>query len=203
MFIPGILLYEALTSERVKRLLTRRGEIGAILLFVASLAFTFAFQIRREVFGFLPAANAGNTVLPGITTYQGPYRVIVLGVSCFCFGLYCFGFEGFLKRAFSWRPICYLGNMSYSYYLFHGLTLKVLSVVAFAIIAPQGRSPLLLWLLLPACFAVTWVTSTLLFALVEKPFSLENISLPAYFGVLWAHLRGAALWRVPPIKAEP
>ncbi len=203
MFISGILLYEALTSERLKRALTRRGEIGATVLLVASLVFTFAYQVRREVFAFLPDANAGNTVLPGITTYQGPYKVIALGISGFCFGLYCFGFEGFLKRAFSWRPIRYLGNMSYSYFLFHGVTLKVLSVVAFAIIAPHGRSPLLLCLLLPACFAITWVTSTFLFALVEKPLSLERLSLPAYIGMLWAQVRRLAVQRAPLIKAEP
>jgi peptidoglycan/LPS O-acetylase OafA/YrhL len=203
MFISGILLYEALSSERLKRALTRRGEIGAILLFVASLVFTFAFQVRKEVFGFLPDANAGNTVLPGITTYQGPYKVIALGVSCFCFGLYCFGFEGFLKRAFSWRPIRYLGNMSYSYFLFHGVTLKALSVVAFTIIAPNGRLPLLLCLLLPICFAITWVTSTLLFALVEKPLSLERLPLSAYIRVLRANVQRLAVWRVRPIKAEP
>jgi hypothetical protein len=49
---------------------------------------------------------------------------------------------------------------------------------------------------------VTWVTSTLLFALVEKPLSLERLSLPAYIGLLWTHVRRAAVWRVRLIKAE-
>jgi peptidoglycan/LPS O-acetylase OafA/YrhL len=141
---------------------------------------------REAWVSFLPALHAGNTVLPGITTYQGPYKVIALGLSCFCFALYCFGFRGSLARAFSWRPIRYLGNMSYSYFLLHGFTLKALSVLAFTIVAPSGRSPLLLCLLLPISFAATWVTSTVLFVCVEKPFSLDRLSLSAYLRKLGA-----------------
>ena len=38
--------------------------------------------------------------------------------------LACFRAEGPLYRAFAWTPLRWLGNMSYSYYLIHGLALK-------------------------------------------------------------------------------
>src|SRR4051812_48371455 len=34
--------------------------------------------------------------------------------------LYCFRYDGFLNRVFSFAPLRYWGNMSYSYYLCHG-----------------------------------------------------------------------------------
>ena len=192
MFISGIMLYEALSSQAFKRLLTARGEAGAVLLFIVSLVFTFAYQVRPDAESLLPGAHAGNTLLPGITTYQGPYKVIVLGLSAFFFTLYCFGFKGFLSRAFSWRPLRYLGNMSYSYFLFHGAALKVLSLLAFSIVPPVGRSPVLFCVALPFSFGATWISSTLLFACVERPISLERLSLRAYLGAVRAHVRDMA-----------
>jgi peptidoglycan/LPS O-acetylase OafA/YrhL len=192
MFISGIMLYEALSSQAFKRLLTARGEAAAVLLFIVSLVFTFAYQVRPDAESLLPGAHAGNTLLPGITTYQGPYKVIVLGLSAFFFTLYCFGFKGFLSRAFSWRPLRYLGNMSYSYFLFHGAALKVLSLLAFSIVPPVGRSPVLFCVALPFSFGATWISSTLLFACVERPISLERLSLRAYLGAVRAHVRDMA-----------
>jgi peptidoglycan/LPS O-acetylase OafA/YrhL len=71
----------------------------------------------------------------------------------------------------SWAPLRWLGNMSYSYYLIHGLTLKFVFLVV-GIIVPKDFD-MAASMLLPA-FAVTLVPSALLFLLVERPVSLQS-----------------------------
>src|SRR5260370_31060953 len=127
MFIAGILMYEAMDSAWLRGKLTRRGEIFAICTFLASLAFVYLYDARPQLVGFLPGLTAGETVLPGIATFQGPYKVIVLGISCAMLAFYSFEFDGLLKAVFSWTPLRCVGNMSYSYYLIHGLALRAVT----------------------------------------------------------------------------
>src|ERR1035441_7872837 len=92
----------------------------------------------------------------------------------FCCAAYCFAFDGRLKRFFSWTPLRYLGNISYSYYLIHGVTLQGVAL-AWAWLASHGVPAASLFVVgVPVGFAATWVTSTLLFVMVEKPYSLQR-----------------------------
>jgi peptidoglycan/LPS O-acetylase OafA/YrhL len=87
--------------------------------------------------------------------------------------------DGILSRIFSFAPLRWLGNMSYSFYLFHGLPMHV---VAIALARPRVSGlpySLLLaviWILLPVVFAVTAAASTALFLAVEKPLSLSSVT---------------------------
>ncbi|HXM97466.1 MAG TPA: acyltransferase [Candidatus Dormibacteraeota bacterium] len=174
MFIAGILLYEAMDSTWLKRRLTRWGEIFSIVIFLASLAFVYLYDAHANWFGFLPGLTEGRTVLPGIPTFQGPYKVIVLSISCTMLVFYSVEFDGLLRRFFSWNPLRYLGNMSYSYYLIHGLALHALAMILYSIV-PEGQPKLSVFLLaLPVGFAMTWVAASILFILVEKPMSLRR-----------------------------
>jgi len=173
MFASGILLYEALNYERFRLRLSRRGEIAAAIFFFASLGIAYTLDTKGSWFAAtFPGWTHGRTLLEGVPGYQGPYKTLFLSVSCFWFAAYCFGYGGFLKRVFSWSPLRYLGNMSYSYYLVHGLTLKGVAVALSRIIVPRPHSPVLFAILLVAGFCATWVCSSILFLLVEKPFSL-------------------------------
>ena len=75
--------------------------------------------------------------------------------------------KDWLTRALAWAPLRWLGNMSYSYYLLHGLALKG----AFMLAGEGG--PLPAALLLVPMFAWTLLTSAALYLLVERPFSLK------------------------------
>jgi peptidoglycan/LPS O-acetylase OafA/YrhL len=174
MFIVGILTYEAMDSAWLKDKLTRKGEIFAICTFLASLAFVYLYDARPQLLGFLPGLTAGKTVLPGIDTFQGPYKVIVLSISCATLAFYSFEFDGLLKAFFSWTPLRCLGNMSYSYYLIHGLALRAVAVIAYSIVPEDHPSLPLFLLALPVGFAVTWIVSSCLFLFVEKPISLRR-----------------------------
>ncbi len=102
--------------------------------------------------------------------------MILLSVTAPIFILFSFQYHGTLQSIFRWSPIRYLGNMSYSYYLIHGLALQAVTLAAKAFFPNTHRSLALLFVLFPVCFVATWITSTALFLVVEKPLSLKQKS---------------------------
>jgi len=80
--------------------------------------------------------------------------------------------EGRAASLFTLAPLRWLGNMSYSYYLIHGLALKGLFMAIAFVAPPDTAGSGLFWLLLPIAFVVTLVPSAALFICIEKPFSL-------------------------------
>jgi exopolysaccharide production protein ExoZ len=81
-----------------------------------------------------------------------------------------------VNHLFRFTPLRWLGNMSYSFYLVHGLPMHVVAVIVgrrmFAGLHGASLYAFIL-VLLPVTFVVTSACSTLLFALIEKPFSLK------------------------------
>ena len=149
MFLAGILLYEAIHTLNLWPRITHRTE----WLMLAATAIAFA------VIGVVDADKRGDFA-----------RLIV---SYFAFApliFVCFRSSGPAYRVFSWTPLRWLGNMSYSYYLIHALTINAAAMVLGKLIGSGG--PALYWAFMLPVFAATLVTSTLLFVLVEKPFSL-------------------------------
>ena len=163
MFIAGILLHEAIKAEARP---SPSGVLGLLAL-VGGLVFMIA-----PITG--PAGYAA--------------KIAVLFIAFWTFCLSCFRTpEGWLPRLFSWTPLRWLGNMSYSYYLLHGLTLKVAFVVLAVILPPAGVDIAAFWLLLPVMFTATLAASAILFLAVERPLSLApkagrsgSASDPAY-----------------------
>lgn len=149
MFIAGMLLHEALQSGK----------------------------LAPPRNGFALLALAGGLLVNAVP-YFGPgagvIKITVLATSFFITCYCCFRGEGaILARGFSWTPLRWLGNMSYSYYLVHGLALKA----SFAMLAkafPQTPHDFVfIAVLLPVMFAITLLPSMALFIFVERPFSLK------------------------------
>ena len=173
LFVVGIVLHETFQAGTLQHVLSRRGEVAAIALFLGTLASAYVMEIRPEVFSVLPGWTAGRNLAPGISTYQGPYKTILLMISTYWFTAYCLAYDGILRRCLSLAPLRYLGNMSYSYYLIHGVTLQGVAL-GWERLAGAGVPSLPLFAAaLPVGLVVTWITSTGLFVLVEKPFSLR------------------------------
>ncbi|HEY4124458.1 MAG TPA: acyltransferase, partial [Rhizomicrobium sp.] len=87
-----------------------------------------------------------------------------------CFS--CFRVGNIAARVFSWTPLRWLGNMSYSYYLLHGFVVKAAMEIAVRLLgshAPDG----LVWLMALPVFGLTLVVSAMLFLFIEKPYSLQ------------------------------
>lgn len=148
MFVAGILLHEAINSRRV-------AAPGSLVAFVALVAGLLA------------------TLLPVTGALGSAVKVPALFVSFFVLCLSLFGHpDAWLARAFSWTPLRWLGNMSYSYYLLHGLALKA-SFLAFARFFPgTEQGSVLFWAFLPVMFGLTLIPTTALFLSVERPLSL-------------------------------
>ena len=162
MFIPGILLYELIDSGAAARRLGAWGERVAVVLVVGGLATAATLRPTSGVhldldLGFLHGAGL---------------RLLLLGPSFFLLTLYAFTYAGTLRRAMEWRPLRWLGNMSYSYYLLHGITLTAVALVVTRLVPPAPGRALVFLVVLPAAVLATFATSTGLFLLVEKPLSL-------------------------------
>lgn len=149
MFVSGILLYEAVSS---KRLFTPSSSFGLFALCVGLL----------------------GTLLPVSGSSGSAIKVGFLFVSFFVLCLSCFrNPTDWLPRFFSWTPLRWLGNMSYSYYLFHGLALKAGFLFLTKFLPASGSdSPLWFWILLPIMFSLTLIPTTVLFLAIERPLSL-------------------------------
>ena len=150
LFIAGILLHEAMNAPRVP---TPSAAVGGLAL----------------VAGLL------GTLLPWEGPTGGALSTLMLCLSFFLVCLACFRAPlAPLARLFSWSPMRWLGNMSYSYYLIHGLALKA-AFLAMSVLMPRAVfDSWFFWALMPVMFAITLVPSAALFLAVERPFSLAR-----------------------------
>ncbi|MBF9002155.1 MULTISPECIES: acyltransferase family protein [Vibrio] len=102
--------------------------------------------------------------------------LLFVGFSLAC--LSCFDTRTVLSKLCS-SPLlrCY-GNMSYSYYLIHGLTLKFFFFILAMVIPAHHQWDVEIYLFVVPVFFLTWISSTLLFIGVEKPLSLAKTHKP-------------------------
>lgn len=148
MFIAGILLHEALRGASIT---APRRALALAMLAAGLLATTMPFSGH--------AAYALKVLLLCWTFF------IVCHV-CFTHPL------APLARGFSWTPLRWLGNMSYSYYLLHGLALKAGFMLLLAKLPRVEHEALFFAGAMPFMFALTLMPSAALFLLIERPFSL-------------------------------
>ena len=166
MFIAGALVSEA-TQRPWPAATVRRAERAAVFVLLAAIPLLYIIEIRLDVMRDL---FAGSSRL---------VQIVRTGSLFIGFGLLVFACltPGTRSGAlFSWTPLRWLGNMSYSYYLIHGLTINATAMVLGYVIAPPGgiAAAVLYWVTIVAVFAATLVTSTLLFVAVERPLSLRS-----------------------------
>ncbi|MES2130520.1 MAG: acyltransferase [Pseudomonadota bacterium] len=110
-------------------------------------------------------------VISGLLLLEGSDERVLVALAWLLLCRCCLGRpHDWLARTLSWAPLRWLGNMSYSYYLLHGLALKG----AFLLVGEGG--PLLAALLLVPMFAWSLLPSAALYLLVERPFSLRPIT---------------------------
>ncbi|MBV1795751.1 acyltransferase [Siccirubricoccus sp. G192] len=102
----------------------------------------------------------------------GAAKFTALFATCFLLCAAGFAHRGPVAGMLVVRPLRWLGNMSYSYYLVHGLVLKMVFFVLGFLPAVHRLGEMAFWVLLPPAFLLTLVGSALLFLLVERPFSI-------------------------------
>lgn len=164
LFIAGIFVHEAMAPPS-------RPAPGALLSTIAVLA-AWAMLLMPLALWLKLAALCG---------------------AFFLLCLSCFGRPGSpLALALCWTPLRWLGNISYSYYLIHGLALKA-GFMALALLAPPSpHGPAFFLLMLAPMLVITLPPAALLFLLVERPCSLAPLRVkaaaPALSGAPSSHL---------------
>jgi peptidoglycan/LPS O-acetylase OafA/YrhL len=148
MFISGIVLYEVVTGGFLKNI----PPLGLLALILAIIS--------------IPVSN--------YYTVNIAIKYLLLYSLFFIFCLECFSTAGFTNRLFSLAYLRWLGNMSYSYYLIHGLCLKALFMALPKILPASHGGELIFWILIIPSFVLTLLPATALFYWVEKPFSLQR-----------------------------
>ncbi|WP_431270022.1 acyltransferase family protein [Dankookia sp. P2] len=127
---------------------------------------------------WLDLAAGAAVLLCGTLLLAGPGgQVSFLGLFLAGFLLPAAAFAGTgpVARGLAWRPLRWLGNMSYSYYLSHGLALEVTFRalrLAGAGAGVTGLGEAAWWVLLVPAFLATLAGSVVLFLAVERPLSI-------------------------------
>lgn len=140
-----------------------------LVMFVAGVLVYEARRLRPG--SILSVSTLVVGLLAMLLPVAGAIKVSILFAAFFVVCLSCFG-NGVLAHVFSWTPLRWLGNMSYSYYLLHGLALKAGFLVLSRLLPATELGVAFPFLLLPVMFVLTVVPSAALFLLVERPFSL-------------------------------
>jgi len=158
MFLCGILVYELRSLGSKAR---STGWMDAIALVLFGVAISTLYLGKNA----LPSQ-------PGALLPIGPLKAIAVGIGCGAFCLQTFTTNGWLSKLLSISVVRWLGNMSYSYYLLHGLILLGFSQICLwlgIITSPLNILPILV-----ASLACTFLASAALFRIVEVPWSLAR-----------------------------
>jgi len=152
-FISGMLLQEVIASGTLARYLTSKGQWIAIAALIGTASYHFGTGAKTE--------GQSNSVL----------SAALMSVAILFFVLYALKFSGTLQKLCTWTPMRYWGNVSYSYYLAHGITLKAIAISVERFL-PVHHSLFIYLLAMTFGMVATWVSASLLYVLVEKPISL-------------------------------
>jgi exopolysaccharide production protein ExoZ len=169
---------------------SRRVAILALLTVVfilVSYAGISNFPVRMMPFfaGMLLAEGVGNRVptwmgwatpaadfVASVTLVVRGEAELIQTVAFFSLCAVCFRGAGLVSTWMTLAPLRWLGNMSYSYYLVHGFVVRI-AMVLLARVLPLGMPDWVFWCFMPVAYVATLLASSLLFVVVEKPFSLQ------------------------------
>lgn len=151
------------------------GGPARLLLFVAGILVHEA--LAAPAWRAPPPALAACAVLCALGCLPLPLALLLklalLACAFFLLCLCCFQARAnWLARLFCWTPLRWLGNISYSYYLIHGLALALLH-------PPQAQGLAFFLLLMPFMLLLSLPPAMTLFLLVERPLSLSPLQAPA------------------------
>ncbi len=148
IFVSGILLYEIYDNKLIRP----PAYFGTFCLLLAVT--TFAVRGHLGLSGIIPT--------------------LILFILFFFTCLESFVSKTGSARWLTYTPLRWLGNMSYSYYLIHGLTLKACFFAAGAFLELSNQNEYIMWLGIAPLFAVTLIVSFGLFVIIERPLSLQS-----------------------------
>lgn len=168
MFLGGVAVAEWAEARRGKpdrdpRRLRAIATVAAVAVPVASFALTYGGTYR------------GEDIVYGSQGWAAWLRLVMLFVTLPIIVAALIDGRGALASFVSRGALRGLGIISYSYYLIHALVIRFLGEAAIRLIEPtQHRAGLWWWVALVPTFAATTAAAFLLFALVERPCSIDS-----------------------------
>ena len=150
----GAIAWEALAWRKANPQKVRWAEAAAAAIAVLALGSKY-WLVYRDGFSIF-ACSSGSKQL----------TASAVSLSCLSFAL--FSANSITRRLLSLMPLRWLGNISYSYYLTHGLLIKLLTLFTPAI-ALIVRSAAGFWAAVAVAYIVSLLPAAALFLLVEKP----------------------------------
>lgn len=148
LFLVGMVLYELLKNTAIRAPNTARSTAICVTGFAL-------YTVRYQSSGLEP--------------------VLILLPTLFILGLACLGSDSKIARFFTATPLRHFGNMSYSFYLIHYLVVACFfAALGKFIPAAEQFGLAFAFGLLPLVFATAWLAAFVLFASVERPFSLQK-----------------------------
>lgn len=160
MFFGGMLVFEVLSSHRGSRwLTTSRQTLLSVIGIVAGSGY-FWFVLHTV-----------NVEKPPI--FHFVTKAVLIFIAYTSLALATLVDNGIWKRIFSNDWLRWMGNISYSLYLIHGILLNGIVVVALHLGIVRAHPYIASVALFPVCVVATAAVSTLLFLAVEKPLSLQ------------------------------
>lgn len=163
LFIGGILLFE-ISGFRMRPL----GTAMSCFLDVFALAF-FVFGLLAYYYFidlWLWAGFGDADTVPAFLKF------VILNVSVVLLVYRCLFVSGAAARLFSYDPLRWLGNMSYTYYLMHSLGLHGFFLVLGKLAPDMTGSALMYFVLVPPAILMTVLVSVPVYLLIERPISL-------------------------------
>jgi exopolysaccharide production protein ExoZ len=160
MFAAGIVLWEVGKNYSPAGKLNAWGECAAIVFFCANLA----------IIGITYAKSGPMTV---VLTRVPQFYSLSLFVTIFFLVLHAVFFDGVLSRLLSWDYLRWVGNMSYSYYLIHGLALHGVQKVVDSRFIALPHTVFNFVALFGFCVTASLSCAAALYLWVEKPLSLQ------------------------------
>ncbi|HPT25272.1 MAG TPA: acyltransferase [Bryobacteraceae bacterium] len=161
LFAAGMLAWERFDARRAR----------------PERAWTQAVAVALMVCAVAACAPLSNPV------YQQPWpsiiRALLLGAASFAVIQASFGDAGWLAAALSWKPLRWLGNCSYSFYLVHSLGVHAAGLLAGRIMPAGLWFETGFWVALPLALVAASAVAIPLYLFVERPFSLRRPALRA------------------------
>ncbi len=153
-FLSGMLLQEIARGGWLKSLLSRTGQVISILALVLLASYHFALRSRET--------GALSSGVPSAA---------LMSAALFFFVFCALEYRGVVHKLCIWKPLRYWGNISYSYYLVHGIALKGVATL----LARIGftRYPVLIYVCgIALGLVASWVSAIILYLSVERPLSV-------------------------------
>lgn len=165
MFVAGIVVYELLHRRSSRVPASAGAEWCALAVLVAGLTAAFVFDPVEPNPDLVPALAGPHGNALHVLTLAVTFGVFV------SIGLRSAG-RGPLGVLLSVAPLRWWGNMSYSYYLIHALTIRVVFIVVGRFLPERYHGDAAFWSMAIVTLVTTWAVATVLFLVVEKPVSL-------------------------------